>query len=249
MSRADARRAGPLARIDLHQDRVLRGAFADQRRDGRIACVAAVPVFVAVDLDGLEHGRQAGGSQQHVGGDLGIAKHAAAPGAHIGGGDEQLDRRLRQPLEVDDFDQYASQRVVAAGVEIVGRKQPRHDVNHDEHRRIVQRPSAHHAVEGGALEGLNSAASETCFQKAPARRARLARRLRQAVSEHGSIHRPGRGAGDAVDLQPRFFQQTVEHAPGKGAVRAAALQGEINQNGFATGLGRSGLCVLHGNFF
>ena len=70
MSRAVLRRARPLDRIDLHEDRVLRLAFPHQRRDGGVAGIAAVPIVLAVDLDGLEHGRQAGRGEQDVGRDL-----------------------------------------------------------------------------------------------------------------------------------------------------------------------------------
>jgi hypothetical protein len=43
------------------------------------------------------------------------------------------------------------------------------------------------------------------------------------MHEHRRVHGAGRGAGNAVDLQPRLFEQPIEHAPGEGAVRAAAL--------------------------
>ena len=71
-------------------------AFAHQGGQGRVARVAAVPIGLAVDLDRLEHGRQAGRGQHHVGRDLRVAEHAAAAGVDVGGGDEQLDRRSRQ---------------------------------------------------------------------------------------------------------------------------------------------------------
>jgi hypothetical protein len=55
---------------------------------------------------------------------------------------------------------------------------------------------------------------------------RGARRIRPpfgiAIDQHGGVHRPCRGARNAVDVQPRFFEQAIESTPGKGAVRAAA---------------------------
>src|SRR5690606_3475395 len=39
---------------------------------------------------------------------------------------------------------------------------------------------------------------------------------------------PGRGAGNAFDLQPLLLEQAVEHAPGEGAMGAAALQGQVD---------------------
>src|SRR5690606_4649231 len=36
-----------------------------------------------------------------------------------------------------------------------------------------------------------------------------------------------------IDMQPRFFEQTIEHAPGERAVRAPALQGKVDNYGGA----------------
>src|SRR6476619_6011138 len=96
-----ARRPRPLDRIDLDEDRVAGAAFAYQRGDGRVAGIAAVPVALAVDLDGLEHGGQAGRREQHVRGDLAVAKYPAASCADVGCGDEELDRRPCQPVEIE----------------------------------------------------------------------------------------------------------------------------------------------------
>ena len=87
-----ARRLAPLGGVDLDEEGVLRVAFAHQRRQRRVAAEAAVPVGLAVDLDRLEHRRQAGRGEEHVGRDLVLAEDAAAAGAHVGGGDEELDR-------------------------------------------------------------------------------------------------------------------------------------------------------------
>ena len=111
-----ARRARALDRIDLR-----RGSCRcdlHSRTSGvmvGIAGIAAVPIGLAIDLDRLEHGRQAGRGQQHVGRDLGVAEHAAAAGADVGRGDEQLDRRLRQPREID-----LSARISRSGLSAAG---------------------------------------------------------------------------------------------------------------------------------
>ena len=58
----------------------LRRAFADQRRDGGIAGVAAVPIGLAVDLDSLKHqlaGRQRRAGPQAV--NLNIAENVPGP--------------------------------------------------------------------------------------------------------------------------------------------------------------------------
>ena len=115
----------PFARIDLHQDGVVRVAFAHQRRKRRIAGIAAVPIGFAVDLDRLEHGRQTSRGKQHVGRDLRVAEDAAAAGTHVGRGDEQLDRRIGKPVEIDAVGQDVAQRVEAERIEIIGRKHAR----------------------------------------------------------------------------------------------------------------------------
>ena len=61
-----ARRARALDRIDRHDQRVLRGAFAHERRHGRVAGIAAIPIGLAVDLDRLEQRRQAGRGEEDV---------------------------------------------------------------------------------------------------------------------------------------------------------------------------------------
>jgi hypothetical protein len=65
------------------------------------AKIAAVPVVLPVDLDGLEHGWQACRGEQHVGGELAVAEHPSSAGAHVCRRDEQLDRASRQPPEID----------------------------------------------------------------------------------------------------------------------------------------------------
>jgi hypothetical protein len=44
--------------------------------------------------------------------------------------------------------------------------------------------------------------------------------LGPAVGEERGIHRARRRAGNRYDLQPLFFQQTVEHAPGACSARS-----------------------------
>jgi hypothetical protein len=62
-----------------------------------------------------------------------------------------------------------------------------------------------------------------------------ARTLRPAggvtIGEHCGVHRPGRSARDAVDLQPGLLDQPIQSAPGKGTMRAAALQRKVDEQG------------------
>src|ERR1700724_802054 len=84
--------------------------------------------------------------------------------------------------------------------------------------------------------GLSDAACETFRQKFSKRtRAPSAPPLAGPIDQHGAIHRAGRGARDAVDLQPGFLQQPIKSTPGKSAVRAAALQCEIDEDDTAAG--------------
>ena len=91
-------------------------AFADQRRDGRIAGIAAVPVCLSIDFDRLVHRGKTGRGKQHVRSDLAITEDASATGAHLRGGDEQLDRRAGEPVEIDALGQNVAQRIEAPGL-------------------------------------------------------------------------------------------------------------------------------------
>ena len=231
MSRAGrARRARTLDRIDLNQDRIVRCAVADQRRDGRIARIPAVPIGLAVDLDGLEQRRQAGGGEQHFRRQVGIAENVPAPGVHIGGGDEQLHLRFGDTIEVDAVGKDVAQRIGAMRIEIVGREDARHQIEGDEHRRSVERPAAEHHVERRAAEG-----AEQCrVGNAPPELLErglgtlgAARSL--AADQDGCVHGAGRGSGNALDLESRLLQKAIEDPPGKGTVRATALERQVHR--------------------
>ena len=60
-------RARALDGVDLHENCIVRLTFPHQRRDRGVAGIAAVPIVVALDFDGLEHGRQTGGGEQDIG--------------------------------------------------------------------------------------------------------------------------------------------------------------------------------------
>ena len=119
-----ARRVAPFARVDLDKDRVVRVAFANKRRDGRVADVTSVPVRLAVDFYRMKHGRQTRGSEKHVRRDLLVSKHAPAASVDVGGGDEELDRGFGKMREIDAFDQDAANGVVAERIQAVRRDDP-----------------------------------------------------------------------------------------------------------------------------
>ena len=175
-------------------------------------------------------GRQAEASK-HVRRDRSVAKDAAAAGADVRSGDEQLDRRARHPVEIDRLGEDVAQRIGPARVQLVGREQARHEIHRDEGGRIIERPAAHEHIEGCALEraepgSLGHLAPE-CLQGSagipgPA--------LGETVGEHHGVHGARRRSRDAVDAEPRLLQQPIEDAPGEGAVRASALERQINED-------------------
>src|SRR4051812_47300756 len=118
--RRGARRVSALARIDLHQYRVVGVALSHQRCDGRIADIAPVPEKFTVYFNGLKHRRQTGRCQEDVWSDLRIAKNTPAAGADAGGGNEQPHRGAREAFEVYAFRENGTQRIVAERIEIVG---------------------------------------------------------------------------------------------------------------------------------
>ena len=101
--------SGALDRIDVDDQHVRRVAAIDQREDRRIAHVAAVPIGLAVDLDGLEQERQAGRGHDRVDRQLVVGEHLDLAGAHIGGADVELQRTARHAdrVEVDRLLQHA----------------------------------------------------------------------------------------------------------------------------------------------
>src|SRR5262249_35556054 len=164
MSRGGTWQSRPLDRIDLNENRILRVTFPHQRRDRRIAGIAAVPIAFAIDLDRLKQRGEARRRKQHVRRDLAVSKDPATPGAHIGCGDEELDRRLRQSSEIDAFGKDVTQGICAAWAKIVGREHARHQVHREEDRRmVVQRPSR--MSSGVRRSGLSTAALDTRRQK------------------------------------------------------------------------------------
>ena len=164
--------------------------------------------------------------------DLVVGEDPDLAGAHVGGRQEQLDRRQRaQPLEVDRLLEHVLQRVVVGGIELIGRQQPAHDVEHQEGRRVVERVVVQHPVDRRGLQRRAWRAAWLMRRQKPvsAVLAPVAAALGQAVGQHHRVHRPGAGGGDALERDALVLEQAVEHAPGEGAVGAAALQGEVDR--------------------
>ena len=163
-----------------------------------------------------------------------LAEHPALPGVHIGCRDEQLDRPGRQRVEIDQVCQDVAQRVPCHPTQRIGRDQPRHQIHGDEGGRVVQRPFARQDLQRPALE---RAEARGIGRPAPESGQHLTRGLPPAGGHADRkdcrVHGAGRGAGDAIDLEPVFLEDAVQNAPGKRPMRTAPLQGEVDGKGFS----------------
>src|SRR5215469_8095066 len=91
-----------IKRVDLDHDDIARIAFVDQRKEGRIAHIAAIPVGFSVDFHRLEKERQARRRHDAVEVDARLPKDLWPTGADIGRGQEQLEiARIVDGVEVD----------------------------------------------------------------------------------------------------------------------------------------------------
>ncbi len=221
-------------RVDRNENGVLRFALSNEGRKRGIAGIAAVPVGLAVYLYGLEHGGQTGRGEQNVRGNGAVLEHVTAASPHIGGRDEELNGRLLQPLEIDEIGQNLAQWIRSHRVQLIGRKQPRHEIHGHVNWRRIQCPAAENDIERPTLEraeasSIRDAAPE--FLKGLPRARGPAFDI--AVGEHRGVHRARRRAGNTVDFKPWLFEQTIENAPGERPMRASALQRKIDKHGIA----------------
>src|SRR5215204_7826507 len=92
----------PLDRVDLNEQNVVALDIVEQRIEGGITCVAAVPVRLTPDLDSLEERGQARRGHNVSGRELPALKDVALAGPDVCRCDEQLNPScLAQALEVD----------------------------------------------------------------------------------------------------------------------------------------------------
>ena len=216
-----ARYVGVGHRRQRHDQQVLHAA-AHEREQRRVRAVAAVPVRLAVDHDGLLQRRQAGRREQRIDAQAGGVEQAQAPAVRVGRRDEQPQRAgPAQALEVDLLGEHLAQRVQAERVELVRREQlrPVHEQACRRHQTGPPRVADREQVEGHALADRRPEAFERGTRA-------VGPTVQQALGERDRVHRTGAGAADRRDGQAVSFEQVVEHAPGEGAVRTAALQRE-----------------------
>jgi hypothetical protein len=217
-------------RVDVHDNDVGRCAVVDQREDRGIAHVAAVPVVLALDLDRVEHERQAGRGERAIDGHLVPGEDLDLAGAHVGRAQEELERPLAHPLEIDRGGDDVAQRVEVERIELIGRKHLRHQVHDEEGRRQRERVIARQPLDRQRLQRTEACRlGDAC----PERGERLARRVaaaaRQTAGEHHGIHRAGRSGADALEGDALVLEEAIEHAPGEGAMRTTALEGEVDR--------------------
>src|SRR5262249_60741995 len=105
-------------RIDVDHDDVAGLTLIDEREDGGIAHIAAVPIGLSIDFHGLEQQRQTGRCHYRVRRDLGIAEEPHLASAHVGGIEEELDgRALAQTYEIHRLLEDVAQRIEIHGIE------------------------------------------------------------------------------------------------------------------------------------
>ena len=130
--------------VDHDEQHVGGGAVVDDRKDRRVAHIAAVPEIFAVDLDRLEHRGNAGR------GDHGVERRCRRCSntrsrlvktllAHTKS--LTLSERLSASKSICSR-QDVAQRMIVAGVHLIGRQHARQGVQHDPARRIVEASAA-----------------------------------------------------------------------------------------------------------
>ena len=79
--------------IELHEQRITDIAFIDKREQIGVRRKAAIPVVVAIDLNGMVDRRQAGRCQNRIDGQLRPPKQSRAPRLDVRCGYQQPNRR------------------------------------------------------------------------------------------------------------------------------------------------------------
>ena len=118
-----SRRIVASQRGQQHEQHIFCVTLVEQRKHRRVRGVAAVPVRLAIDIDGMMNLRQACRSHEHVDRQLMLAKDPQLAGGGLRGRDEQLERAAcAHGLEVDEWRQQIAQRVEFARVDLCGRE-------------------------------------------------------------------------------------------------------------------------------
>src|SRR5262245_17284638 len=223
------RYVGSFGGVDVNHDDVAGFASVDQRKQRGIAHVSPVPEIFAVDLDRLAKVGQARGGEHVRRANLLVAEDPNLARAAVCRAQQKLDRAsAAQRLEMDDFLEQRPEGIVVAGIEMIGREHPRHEIEESIGGGMLEPvvagdPVVPRGLQDAPLGRLRDALPEVreCADRA------LAPADGQAVGEHDGVHGAGTCRADAVDFEPRLFQEVVQNAPGESAMGTSALQREI----------------------
>ncbi len=106
--------------IDHDEHHIGPGAVENHREDRRVPHVAAVPIILAVNLDSLKQGWQAGGGKHGIDAHVGMIERAQPVGHDVAGADKELHLAgMTQLLEVDLCGENFAQRMAAGGIELI----------------------------------------------------------------------------------------------------------------------------------
>src|SRR5271157_659761 len=112
-------------RVDLDQDDVAGIAFVDEREEGRITHVTAIPISLSVDFDGFEHEWQTSRRHDAVEPNLGLPENLRLAGADIGRCQKNFEPlRVVDRVEVDALTDDVAQGVEVHRIGIIRRKDP-----------------------------------------------------------------------------------------------------------------------------
>ena len=220
----------PAPRVDRDDGDVIWQTGFIERKEGRVAGIAAVPIGIRADIHRLKHGWQAGRGQERLGRDVIACEDADAAGADIGGPDKEArtfsmaDAGKVQPPD-NGFQRVFPERTPAIGRPELGGDPGGRDGKGGLHRLgrgARGGPEGLHPGGHAQIADIGHLRPERLEAGAGAVTAPLA----HAGLEGGPVQGPCRCAGHGGNLDPVIPQDAVQHAPGKGAMRAAALQGE-----------------------
>ena len=137
----------------MHHQHILGCGRAKERKNNRIAEIAAVPVRHAVDFDGAKQQWQAGRGHYRVGRYLVAREDSHMPGLHIGRRDEELQIGIgAQCFEIDKALDQVLQRINIERIDVVGREVSRQGIDPGLYRRALERGERQQPLHDRALQ-------------------------------------------------------------------------------------------------
>jgi hypothetical protein len=216
-------------RCEQNEQHVGRLALVEEREHRRVCRVAAIPVRLAVDVDGRMDLRQTGRREENVSRHLGLAEDAKPAGRDLSGADEELERTAcSKCLEIYLSLEDVPQRIHTQRVQLGRREETcpcrEHLAGGREPDRLLV--SRSHERRRHLLADLRPERSEAVARAGAAS-------LEPSVGEDHGVHGSRAAPAESLDFEPRVFEQPLEHSPGKGAVSTSALEGKVHSAGLA----------------